>query len=170
MELQTKEKIIFALVRKNGQTFTELLENANTNRESLSNWLTTLQREGLIKKDDRLYYFSTKIKNPLLLSLKESYTMAKQLDGFIDKMEKIKNPFPPCSKVINQTIKLQALLKLERYASPKLTKREKLEFDLFDDTFDAVLESLFDILRKDPRKTKNLKMTLFKTIFNQKLS
>jgi len=168
--LETKEKIIFALVRKNGQTFTELLQNAKTNHESLSRGLNTLKKENLIKQDDRLYYFSTKKKNPLLLSLNESYTMAKQLDGFIDKMEKTENPFPPCSKVINQTLKLQTLLKVERYTSPKLTKREKLEFDIFNDIFDAVLELLFKILLKDPRKTKNLKMVLFKTIFNQKLS
>ena len=171
MGLQTKEKIIFALVRKNGQTFTELLQNANTNRDSLSKGLGTWREEDVIKKDDRLYYFSTNIKNPLLLSLKDSYTIIKHLDGFVEKIKKMGNPFPSSCKMICSIMGLQIVLKLERYTVPKLTKREKLEFDLFADIFDAATELIFEVLRKkDKHKTQTLKMALVKTIFGQKLS
>ena len=44
-ELETREKIIFALVRKNGQTFTELKKNAPTNHDSLSRGLKVLKKE-----------------------------------------------------------------------------------------------------------------------------
>ena len=170
MDLDTKTKIIFSLVRNNGQTFSELLQSAPTNRDSLSKGLDAWKKEGLIKQEDRLYYFSTKIKNPLLLSLNDSHTIVKQLDGFMDKIKKMYNPFPLSSSVLSQTVALQLLLKLERYSTPKLTSREKLEFELFSDIFDATIELIFEILRKkDPRKIKKVKTAIIKTTLGSNL-
>jgi len=120
----------------------------------------------LIKKDNKLYYFSTEIKNPILLSLKGSYTIAKTLEGFLEKIKKIENPFSLSRDMIYRIMGLQIMLKLERYSTPKLTKREKLEFDLFADIFDAVTELIFKILRKDPKQTINLKKSMFKELFD----
>jgi len=169
VELTTRDKIIFALVNKNGQRFTELHEDPNTkkqkiNRDSLARGLNNLEKEKIIEKIDGLYYFSTEIKNPLLLSLNGCYTVAKKLDGFIEDMKKIEDPFPRCKAMITSIILLQIKLKIERYSTPKLTAREKLEFDLFSDIFDAVIESIFDLLRKKPRKLLILKEELMKML------
>ncbi len=159
-DLDTRTRIIFALVRKNGQTFTELLHSIipKTNHDSLSKGLNFLKEDGLIKQEGRLYYFSTKIKNPLLLSLKGSYTMAHHLEGFNDEIKEMEDPFPITGMKIYNILLLQTRLNLERYTTPKLTKREKLEFDLFTDIFDAEIELMFKILQKmDARKTRKLK-------------
>jgi len=165
--LATREKIIFALVHKNGQTFTELLQGITpkTNHDSLSRGLNVLKKEKLIKNDDGLYYFSTDIKNPLLLSLKGSYNMANKLEGFVEKIKKMNNPFPLSYEMIYNIMGLEIILKLERYTTPKLTKREKLEFDIFTDIFDAIIELIFKILqKKNLRKTQALKTSLIKII------
>ena len=73
--------------------------------------------------------------------------------------------------MIHQIIALQTSLKLERYSSSKLTKRDKLEFDLYNDLFDTTIELIFDTLRKrNPRKTKELKVALDKKLFPLKLT
>jgi len=159
--LDTKERIISALFRKNGQTNKELLDNAKTNHDSLSRILKELKKEEMIEQEGRLYYFSTKIKNPLLLSLKGAYNMSMELGGFIDEIKKMEDPFSITSMKIHVILLLQTALKLERYAAPNLTKREKLEFELFTDIFDAEIELMFKILRKKhPKKTRNLKNLL----------
>ena len=169
--LETKERVIFALVRKPGQTFSELRQSAKTNDNSLTRALIRLKKDNLIKKEDSLYYFSTDIKNHVLLSLKGSYSMVKRLDGFLDELRIKTNPFPSSRAMIRSIIELQIILKLERYSIPKLTKREALEFDLFDDIFNAVLEMIFEILRKkDSKQTQSLKNVVSKMIFNPVLA
>ena len=75
-----------------------------------------------------------------------------------------KNKNEPVKKSINriaEIIKLQIILKLERYGTSKLSKRYKLEFELYFDIFDWVLGLIFDILRKkDPKKTEGLKISM----------
>lgn len=170
MKLDTKDKIIFALVRKHGQTFTELLKTAKTNRDSLSRGLKALKKD-LIKNENGLYFFSSDMKNKELLSLKGSYEKAIELEDFLQNVKTTKyNPFPKSLVMIHSIIGLQTFLKLERYSSLKLTKRDKLEFDLYNDIFDATIELIFDTLRKrDPRKTKELKSTLTKKLFPLKV-
>ena len=169
--LETKDKIIFALVRKKGQTFTELLKTAPTNRDSLSRGLTALKKDKLIKNENGLYFFSTDMKNQVLLSLKGSYEMANQLEDYLQKIKIVKlDPFPSSLEMIHRIIGLQIFLKLERYSSSKLTKRDKIEFDLYNDLFDTTIELIFDTLRKrNPRKTKELKSTLIKKLFPSKV-
>jgi len=104
------------------------------------------------------------MKNPLLLSLKGCYTVIKKLDGFIEDMKIIEDAFPPCKAMIASIILLQIKLKIERYSTLKLTGREKLEFDLLNDIFDAMIESIFDLLRKKPRKLLILKDQLMNVI------
>ena len=165
--LDTREKIIFGLVRKNGQQFKELIKSANTNHDSLSRGLKGLLKEELIVKDENKYYFSTNIKNKILKSLGSSYTLAKSLDSFGDSLEHDDNPFPKSISKISEIIRLQIILRVERFGTPKLSKREKLEFDLYFDIFDATLEWIFDILRKkDSKKTQQLKLSLFNSMRN----
>jgi len=167
--LDTREKIIFALVRQNGQQFKELIKSANTNHDSLSRGLKGLLKEDLIVKDKNKYYFSTNIKNKILKSLGSSYTLAKSLDSFAYSLEHDDNPFPESIRKISEILRLQIILRLERFATPKLTKREKLEFDLYFDIFDATLGWIFDILRKkDLKKTQQLKLSLFNSMRNYK--
>ena len=169
--LETKDKIIFALVRKKGQTFTELLKTARTNRDSLSRGLTALKKENLIKNEDGLYFFSSDMKNQVLLSLKGSYEIAIEFEDFLQKIKIAKlDPFPSSLEMIHRIFALHTILKLERYSSLKLTKRDKMEFDLYNDLFDSEIELIFDTLRKrNPRKTKELKSTLFKKLFPSKV-
>ena len=63
--LDTRNKIIFGLARKDGQQFKELIKSANTNHDSLSRGLKVLLKEKLIVKDENKYYFSTNIKNKI---------------------------------------------------------------------------------------------------------
>lgn len=161
MKQDTRTKVIFALVRKNGQTFTELLESADTNRDSLSKILKVLDREKIIKKDDVLYYFSTDIKNRVLLDMKGAYHIATQMDGFLDRLEKSNNSVNEGAAMLQRTVAIRNTLQIEHYTSLKLTKREKLEFELFDDIFEAVIESIFEIIKKQsPQKLKRLKQLL----------
>lgn len=167
--LDTREKIIFGLVRQNGQQFKELIKSANTNHDSLSRGLKGLLKDNLIVKDKDKYYFSTNIKNKILKSLGSSYTLAKSLDSFAYSLERDDNPFPESIRKISEILRLQIILRLERFATPKLTKREKLEFDLYFDIFDATLGWIFDILRKkDLKKTQQLKLSLFNSMRNYK--
>lgn len=166
MLLLTKDKIIFALVNKNGQTFKELRASARTNDNSLTRGLEALAKDKLIKQEGKLYYFSTTIRNRLLGSLEGSYSMAKNLEGFMEKLKVSNTPFQISLKMIYKILVLQSMLRVERYSTQKLTKRDKLEFDLYNDIFDAIIEMIFDVLRKkkDPHKFQILKETLFNVI------
>jgi len=168
MELQTREKVIFALIRKNGQTFTELLESAKTNRDSLSRSIKILKdNEKLIKKDqDNLYHFTTNLRNSVLRSLPGVYTMTKDLDVFIDFIKKDNNPFDKTKEMINGILGIQLRLKIERYSAKKLTRRDKLEFDLLSDVFDASIELIFEMLyMKNENQTKKMKKSLIDGLF-----
>lgn len=162
MELQTREKIIFALVVKHGQRFTDLLTTAKTNRDSLSRGITSLEKDKLIKKDGGLYDFTDDIKNPVLCSLKGVYTDTKKFSDLIDELKTDKNPIGKGTAIIFGIMKALIVLKLERYSGVQLTKRDKLEFELYSDLFDAIIETIFDILRKKnkPRQIENLKLYL----------
>lgn len=159
MKQTAKDKIIFALVRKDGQTFTSLLAEADTNRDSLAKGLIILKKEKLVKKDqDGLYHFTTELKHPIFSSFPDAYTIMKNLNGFLEGIEKDGNPFHKSVEMIYHIMRLQMILKLERYSSPKLTKRDNLEFDLFFYITDAATQLIFEILyKRNPKRTETLK-------------
>ena len=158
----TRERVIFALVRKDGQLNKELIDNANTNHNSLSIVLKGLKHDNIIVKDkENKYWFSTKLGNRTLKALGSSYTMAHSLDRFLNDLENDNEPVKKSVDRIAEIIKLLIILKLERYGTSKLSKRDKLEFELYFDIFDWVLGLIFDILRKkDPKKTEGLKISM----------
>jgi len=164
-ELDTRGRILFELLKKHGQTFTELETNAKTNHNTLARIIKILKKEEIIKNIDGKYHFSTTIKNPVLRSLKGVHTMVYHLDKFLDDLKNMENPFPEGTLKIHDILLLQVLLKLERYSSSRLTKREKIEFDFFDDIFNAITELIFTVLeKKNPRKTKPIKEFLIHKI------
>lgn len=172
VKLATRERVIFALLRKDGQRNKELLakDSADTNHNSLAKVLTDLQTDKIIVKDkENRYWFSTKLENNVLKALGSAYTIAKSLDRFSDDLANSNDPFKPGIEKIGEILRLQVMMRVERYAVPKLTKRDKLEFDIYFDIFDAVLEWIFDILRKkDAKKTDILRMQLIKTMSGKK--
>ena len=168
VKLTTRERIIFALVRKDGQLNKELIKNADTNHNSLSIELKKLENDNIIEKtvEDNRYWLSTKLENKVLNALGSAYTVLKSMDAFGEELKKDDNPFKKGSAKITEIIRLLVMLRLERFATPKqeLTKRDKLEFDLYFDMFDALLEWIFEILNKDEKKTKFLKIELMKSV------
>ncbi len=166
VELATRERVIFALVRQDGQLNKELIKNANTNHNSLSIVLKGLLKDNIIDKDeDGRYWFSTELENNTLKALGSAYSIAHSLDGFAEMLSVSTDPFPKGIEKLFEVVRLQMMLRLERYAVTKLTKRDKLEFDIYFDVFDAVLEWIFDILRKkDPKKTNIVKIKLISTL------
>ena len=89
--------------------------------------------------------------------------MAKKLDGFVDGLKTGRVPFEVGGQMIGHILLMQSRLRVERYSSLKLSKRDKLEFDLYGDIYDAILEMIFDVLRKRDRiKFSKLKKELMK--------
>ena len=169
VKLTTRERVIFALVRKDGQLNKELIKSATTNHNSLSITLKQLQKEKIIVKKEDRYYFSTKLENTTLKALGSALTVIKSLDNFGEMLETSNDPFKEGVPKISEIVRLQMVLRFERYAVEKLTKRDKLEFDIYFDILDASLEWIFKILRKNnPAKTNNLKYFLIKSMRTSK--
>jgi len=165
VELATRERVIFALVKKDGQLNKELIKNAKTNHNSLSITLKQLQKEKIIVKEEDKYYFSTKLENTALKALGSALTVIKSLDNFGEMLETSNDPFKEGVPKISEIVRLQMVLRIERYGVEKLTKRDKLEFDIYFDMLDASLEWIFEILRKNnPTKTDNLRYHFIKSM------
>ena len=56
VKVPKRERVIFALVRKDGQLNKELIKNADTNHNSLSIVLKGLQKDKIIVKDKENKY------------------------------------------------------------------------------------------------------------------
>ena len=159
VERITKERVIFALVRKDGQLNKDLIKNANTNNNSLAIVLKQLQEDKIVVKKDKRYYFSTELENTTLKALGSAYSIIHSLDRFAENLEKEDDPFKQGVEKISEILRLSVMLRVERFAVPKLTKRDELEFDLYFDVFDAALKWIFKILRKKGlKKTEHLKI------------
>ena len=79
------------------------------------------------------------------------------------------DPFKEGSKKISEIIRLQMVLRIERYSVEKLTKRDKLEFDIYFDMLDASLELIFKILREhNETKTNSLRYHFIKSMRTSK--
>ena len=79
----TIDRVIFSLVRKNGQTYTELQKSAKSNQNSLTISLKYLVTEKIITKDEnKKYFFSVEIRNKVLNKLTRiivrSFTLLKK--------------------------------------------------------------------------------------------
>ncbi len=155
-KIPTRERVIFALVRKNGQLNKELIKEADTNNNSLAIVLKQLQKENIIEKKEDKYYFSTELENTTLKALGSAYSITHSLDGFAEMLAVSTDPFPKGIEKIFEVIRLQMMLRVERFAVPKLTPRDKLEFDIYFDVFDMTLEWIFEILRKKSKSKTNL--------------
>lgn len=162
----TRERVIFALFRKDGQLNKELIENANTNHNSLSIVLRGLKKDNIIVKDkDNRYRFSTKLENNILKALGSAYTVMKTFDRFGEDLEKEDDPFKKGLEKISEILRLQVMLRLERYGVPKLTKRDRIEFEMYFEIFDMTLQWIFDILRKkNEKKTEYMKAQLIRLV------
>ncbi|MBT4327628.1 MAG: hypothetical protein HOD60_12125 [Candidatus Nitrosopelagicus sp.] len=168
-EQPTRERVIFALVRKDGQQNKELIKSADTNNNSLAIVLKQLQKEKIIVKKEDRYYFSTELENTTLKALGSAYSITHSLDGFGEMLSVSTDPFPKGIEKISEIIRLQIVLRVERFAVPKLTKRDKLEFDIYFDVLDASLQWIFEILRKkDPNKTDHVRIGLIRTMDGKK--
>ena len=165
VEQTTKERVIFALVRKDGQLNKDLIKNAKTNNNSLAIVLKQLRKDEIVVKKDNKYYFSTKLENTTLKALGSAYSITHSLDSFAENLSKSSDPFKQGIEKISEILRLLVMLRVERFAVPKLTKRDKLEFDIYFDVFDATLEWIFGILRdKNKIKTDLLRLQLIKTM------
>ena len=169
VELATRERVIFALVKKEGQLNKELIKSATTNHNSLSITLKQLQKEKIIVKEDDKYYFSTELEHPSLKALGSAFTVLTSLDNFGEMLEISNDPFKKAVPKISEIIRLQMVLRIERYGVEKLTKRDKLEFDLYFDMLDASLELIFKILREhNETKTNSLRYHFIKSMRTSK--
>jgi hypothetical protein len=165
----TRERVIFALFRKDGQLNKELIKEAKTNHNSLSITLKQLQKEKIIVKEDDRYYFSDELEHPSLKALGSAFSTLKDLDIFIELLDTSTDPFKEGSKKISEIIRLQMVLRIERYSVEKLTKRDKLEFDIYFDMLDASLELIFKILREhNETKTNSLRYHFIKSMRTSK--
>lgn len=161
----TRERVIFALVKKDGQLNKELIKTAKTNNNSLAIVLKQLQKENIVEKKDNKYYFSTELENTTLKALGSAYTITHSLDRFAEDLEKEDDPFKQGIEKISEILRVLVMLRVERYAVPKLSQRDKLEFDIYFHVFDATLQWIFSILRnKNEKKTDLLRIQLIKTM------
>jgi len=166
----TKERVIFTLVRNNGQLYKELIKSAKTNQNSLTITLRQLEADKIIKKNDKdnKYYFSVQLRNKVLKALPRAYDLAVLFTIFSETLEKEENKihvFTIGGSKLYELIRLQIMIKIERYAAVKLTKRDKLEFDLYADLIDGCIEWIFRVMKKmDAKKTQKLKRVLFQRL------
>jgi len=147
------ESVIFTqLGLKDGQTFTGLYSNTGINRDSFRKGLKKLKEKKLIRKEGKLYYINSKIKNPMLLSLKDTYTTAKRLEDAMQVIRESKNPFNYGFILICHAMRCLVKLTFERHAVIRLTPREKDEFENLTMLYNTVIEITFKILRKNNSK------------------
>ena len=168
-KLTTKDRVIFSLVRKNGQTYTELQKSAKTNQNSLTLTLKQLVKEKIVTKTtDNEYLFSFEIKNKALKMLPRAYELSAEFEDFTRKLQdetSIPILFVSAEMKLQELLKAQIMIKMERYASLKLTPRDKLEFDLYEDIIDGCIDYIFDIAKNtDTRRTQLMKKHLFESL------
>jgi len=170
MKQPTRTKVIFALANKNGLLNKELIKRAKTNHNSLAKVLKVLQKEEIIVKDkENRYWFSTNLENKMLQTLGSASTEVYYFGNFMDNLKNSERPFQKSSDKIGDMIKLLVILKIERYATPKLTKRDKLEFDLYFDLIENELKEIFDFLKKkDKKKTNDLRLAMLSSFKEKK--
>jgi len=162
----TKDRVIFSLVRKNGQTYTELIKSAKTNHNTLAKTLKQLQLEHIIvKSKDNQYLFSFEVRNKTLKRLPRAYDLAAEFEDFTRKLNdevSLIKIFVAAELKLQELLRAQIMIKMERYASIKLTSRDKLEFDLYGDIIDGCIDYIFEIAnKKSPQKTKLMKKRLY---------
>ncbi len=165
----TRNRIVFALVTKDGQLNKELLKNAKTNHNSLSIVLTKLMKDKIIEKKEDRYYLSTQLENTSLKALGSAFSVMKSLEHFGDMLEVSTDPFKHAIPKISEIIRLQMVLKIERFSAPKLTKRDLLEFETYFEILDAALRWIFVILRKESKtKTNMLRIEFIRSMKTKK--
>ena len=165
----TIDRVIFSLVKKNGQTYTELQKSAKSNQNSLTISLKYLVKENILTKDEnKKYFFSLEIRNKELKKLPRAYDFAKEFEMFIDELNREKSLpilFGLAESKLKQLLRAQFLIKMERYTAIKLTKRDKLEFDLYDEMLDDCLYYIFSIAKKaDPKRTQLMKKHIYQSL------
>jgi predicted transcriptional regulator len=159
-------KVILALVRKNGQTYTELWKSAKINQTSCTRALEQLDEENIVVKNtDNEYLFSHEVKNKVLKKLPRAYELTSEFEDFTRKLNDEKSTiklFVSAEMKLQELLRAQIMIKMERYASLKLNARDTLEFDLYEDIFDGCIEIIFDIAKKrNPQKTQLMKKHLY---------
>ena len=160
--LESQKKIIFALGIKNGQTFTELLKNANTNRDSLWKGLNELKKLS-IKKKGNLYYL-TETKNRAIRAFKESNLMDINLKDAMKDLEEYDLPFELGAVLLRTAMYNLSHLTLEQH-SAQLSDIEKVEIEKLIEFCNKVIEGVFEVLhKKDPEQTIKLSLALGKTM------
>jgi len=166
-----RESVIFTqLGLKEGQTFTELLKNSKLNRDTFARGLKGLKKNGLIRKEKKLYYINSKIKNRMLLGIKDFFTKAKTLEVVIQDLEKSKKPFELGFLLIWHSMRFLVMLKIEQYTASRLTPRDKDEFENLTLLYTEVIERTFKILRKvNPKRMMKLKKALNIGMFDPNL-
>ena len=166
VDTTTKDRIIFSLVRNNGQTYTELKKSAKANHNTLAKTLKQLLSEKIIvKTTDNQYLFSFEVRNKVLKILPRAYDLAAEFEDFTRKLneeQSLIKIFVAAELKLQELLRAQIMIKMERYASIKLTKRDKLEFDLYGDIIDGCIDYIFEIAnKKSPQKTQLMKKRLY---------
>ncbi len=170
INLTTRERVVIALVKNNGQLYKELINSAKTNQNSLTITLKQLRTDKIIinNKVDNKYYFSVQLRNKVLKALPRVYDLVSLFDKFCQALEEEESKihvFAIGGSKLYELIRLQIMIKMERYAAVKLTKRDKLEFDLYADIIDTCIEWIFGVMKKmDVKKTQALKIELFQRL------
>ena len=162
-------KVIMALLKKNGQTYTELCKSADINQTSCTRALEQLATDKIVVKNtDNEYGFSHEVKNKALKKLPRAYQLAFDFEEFtrnLQDQESTVKLFVAAELMLNQLLRAQIMIKMEKYSSLKLNTRDKLEFDLYEDIFDGCIDYIFEIAKKrSPQKTQLLKKHLFESL------
>ncbi len=115
-----------------------------------------LKEKIIVKDEEKRYYFTTELENTTLKALGSAQTVIHSLDGFAEMLAVSTDPFPKGIEKIFEVVRLKMILQIERYAVPKLTPRDKLEFDIYFDVLDMTLEWIFKILKKKSKSKTNI--------------
>lgn len=158
-----------ALVRKNGQTYSELCKSAHIWQASCTRALEQLRKDKIIVKNtDNEYGFSHEVKNKALKKLPRAYQLAAEFEDFtrnLQDQESTVKLFVAAELKLRVLLRAQIMIKMERYSSLKLNTRDKLEFDLYEDIFDGCIDYIFEIAKKrSPQKTQLMKKRLFESL------
>jgi len=156
--LESQKKIIYALGIKNGQTFTELLKNADTNRDSLAKGLKELKPH--LKQENNLYSLKSETKNKTLLAFKKSNVMNTNFEEAMKELEEHGTPFE-LGLILIQTISYDmSQLTIQQHA-PHVSEIERLEFERLIAYCNKVINGVFDVLwKKDPKQTEEVRRSL----------
>ena len=159
MLAQRHDKILSALAKKDGQTFTELLKISKVDRVSLSLGLDELQKEKRIKKTDRIYNLklSGYAKERLDTGSKWIYA---DYELKLENLTKSKEPFKEGLRLLGETLTAYYSM-----SSGYLLEHKLRQTDFENNEMEKVIKRLGQVAtntikllqRKDPKQTKVLK-------------